>query len=81
MVSFALPDDYYSTLLHEIEAVSLEDVRRVARENTADGQLTLLVVGDMAVAEARLRGLGFPVRMVDHDGREVPGRAVSSTQV
>ena len=74
IVSFALADDYYATLPAEIEAVSLEDVRRVARENAAEDHLTLLVVGDLSATEAGLRGLGFPVRLVDHEGLDVAHR-------
>jgi zinc protease len=71
LVSFDLPDDYYRDFPSEIEAVSLEDVRRVAVGHIDNDRLMLLVVGDMNVVELGLREIGLPVSMVDHEGREI----------
>ena len=71
LVAFNLPDDYYRTLPAVIEAVTLEDVRRVAVEHIDNDRLTLLVVGDCEAIEPGLRELGLPVRLVDPEGREV----------
>jgi len=71
LVSFDLPDDYYRTFPAEIEAVSLEDVRRVAQEHIDNNRLMLLVVGDRDVVEPGLREIGLPVCLVDHEGREI----------
>ena len=68
MVVFDLPDDYYRTLSKNIRAVSLEEVRRVAQERLLSGKLTVLVVGDRSVVEPGLKELGYPVRLVDHEG-------------
>jgi len=71
LVYLDLPDDYYRTFPAEIEAVSLEDVRRVAEERIDNDRLMLLVVGDMNVLESSLRDIGLPVSIVDHEGREI----------
>lgn len=71
LVSFDLPDDYYCTLAARIEAVSLDDVRRVARERITNHRLMVLVVGDREVVEPGLREIGLPVCRVDHEGREI----------
>ena len=71
LVSFDLPDDYYRDFPSEIEAVSLEDVRRVAVGHIDNDRLMMLVVGDMNVVELGLREIGLPVSMVDHEGREI----------
>ena len=71
LVASDLPDDYYRNFTAEIEAVSLEDVRRVAQERIFSDRLMMLVVGDMAVVEEGLRDMGFPVQLVDHEGREL----------
>ena len=71
LVSFDLPDDYYRTFPAEIEAVSLEDVRRVAQERIDNDRLMLLVVGDRDVVEPGLREIGLPVCLVDHEGRDI----------
>lgn len=70
MVLFGLPDNYLSDYLSRIEAVTLEDVRRVAEERIDHAHLKVLVVGDRAVVEPGLRELGLPLVPVDHEGRE-----------
>jgi zinc protease len=71
LVSFDLPDDYYRTFTAKIEAVSLDDVRRVAQERIINDRLMLLVVGDREVVEPGLREIGLPVCLIDHEGREI----------
>ncbi|MCH7706539.1 MAG: insulinase family protein, partial [Chloroflexi bacterium] len=71
LVSFDLPDDYYRTFPADIEAVSLEDVRRVAQERIDNNRLMLLVVGDRDVVEPGLREIGLPMSLIDHEGREI----------
>ncbi|MBI4282592.1 MAG: insulinase family protein [Chloroflexi bacterium] len=73
LVSFDLPDDYYRTLAARIEAVSLDDVRRVARERITNSRLVVLVVGDRKVVEPGLREIGLPLCLVDHEGRVIQG--------
>ena len=68
---FDLPDDYYSRFVANMEAVTLEDVHRVADGRIDDGHLTVLVVGDREVVEPGLKELGLPVVPVDYEGYEV----------
>ena len=70
MVLFDLPDDYYRTLGAKVEAVSLADVQRVARERV-ESPPTVLVVGDRDDIESGLSSLGLPMHLVDHEGRVV----------
>ena len=72
LVVFDLPDDYLRNFAANLEAVSLEDVHRAARERLDDGHLKVLVVGDRSVVEPKLRELGLPVVPVDYEGRELP---------
>ncbi len=46
LVRFGLPDDYFNTYIPSIQAVQVEDVRRVAREHIRPDRLTVIVVGD-----------------------------------
>ena len=69
LVVFGLPDDYYSGYAADLEAVSLDDVHRVARERIEDGRLSVLVVGDREVVEPGLTELGLPLVHVDYEGR------------
>ena len=71
LVAFRLPDDYYSTYIANLEAVTLEDVHRVGAERIDDGHLMVLVVGDRQVVEPGLRELGLPVVDVDYEGRRL----------
>ncbi len=71
IVTFDLPDDYYGSYERNIEAVSLDDVRRVVSERIQSTELTLLIVGDREVIEPGLTELGLPIRYVDHDATQV----------
>ena len=71
MVVHDLPDDYFDTYLDALDALTLDDVRRVAVERLDDSRLTVLVVGDREVVEPGLQALGYPVRAVDYEGQVV----------
>ena len=51
--------------------MSLEDVRRAAKEYIVNEHLTLLVVGDRNVIESGLREIGLPVCIVDSEGNKI----------
>ena len=70
-MSFGLPDEYYHNFAAEIDAVSLEDVRRVAKEYIVNDHLTLLVVGDRNVVESGLREIGLPLCVIDSEGNNI----------
>ena len=72
IVVFDLPDDYFSSFTASLQAVSLEDVHRVATERLDYDHLKILVVGDKEVVEPGLRELGLPLASVDYEGRELP---------
>jgi zinc protease len=71
VVHFGLPDDYYSSQVARLQAVSLEDVQRVSREHVDPDALSIIVVGDRAAIEAPLRELGLPIVHLDHEGETV----------
>ena len=73
IVAYGLPDGYYGEFERNVEAVSVEEVRRVASERIRSDGLTLLVVGDGESIEPELSELGFPIHRVDHDGVELEG--------
>ena len=68
---FDLPDTYFSDYVANVQAVSIEEVRRVASERIDDERLKILVVGDRGVIEPELAALGLPIVPVDHDGRDL----------
>ena len=70
IVVFDLPLDYHRSYIPQVDAVTLDDVRRVVQEHVTE-QPMVLVVGDGESIEGSLAELGMPVRHVDHEGREV----------
>ena len=71
MVVHDLPDDYFDTYLEALDALTLDDIRRVAVDHLDDVRLIVLVVGDRETVEPGLRELGHPVHQVDYEGRAV----------
>ncbi len=70
LVMFRLADDYFMTYQSKIEAVTKEDVARVARKYIDFEHLTILVVGDRRLIEPGLKELPFApvVHVLDPDG-------------
>ena len=66
---FGFPDDYFSSHVARLEAVTIEDVHRVAAEHVDPEQLSIVVVGDRATIEEPLRELGLPIVHLDHEGQ------------
>jgi len=60
-----LPLDYYRTLPAEMNAVSSEDVQRVAQKYLDPDQMVVIAAGDRSKIEAGLKALGAgPVEVV-----------------
>ena len=68
---FGLPDDYYSNLIANLQAVTLEDIHRVAEARIDESHLMVLVVGDRGVVEPGLMELGLPIVPVDYEGNQI----------
>lgn len=74
MVVYGLPDDYYDSYRTLVRAVTVEDVRRCAREHLKPGAMQLVVVGDAAAVKEPLAELSFGgLEVYDADGRAVAG--------
>jgi zinc protease len=71
IVHFGLPDDYFSGQVARFEAMTLEDVRRVAAEHVDPDALSILVVGDSAQIEGPMRELGLPIVHLDYEGEVI----------
>ena len=74
MVVFDLSDSEYATYQSRIEAVTADDVVRVAKETIKPENATILVVGDRARIEAPLKTLPFvkSIRLLDPQGNLLP---------
>ena len=69
IVHFGLPDDYFSNQVARFEAVTLEDVQRVAAEHVDPEALSILVVGDRKLIEGPMRELNLPIVYLDYEGQ------------
>jgi predicted Zn-dependent peptidase len=68
LVHYGLPDDYYTQQVERLQAVTLEEVHRVAAEHIDPDALTITVVGDRTVIEPGLQELGLPIVHLDYEG-------------
>ena len=59
LVTFDLPDDYYSTYAGVIDTTSADEVRRVAAQYLDPEHLVIAIAGDRKTIEPRLRALGL----------------------
>jgi len=57
LVEFDLPDDYFSTVVPKVNAVTTADIVRAAKKCIDLGRLAVIIVGDRAQIEASLREL------------------------
>lgn len=69
IVRFGLPDDYYQTYASKIQALNLEQIRKVAPLVVHPSRTTWVIVGDRAKIEKGLRELNLgELKLLDADG-------------
>jgi len=59
MLVYRLPDDYFSTYVQQIEAVTADEVQRVTEKYIQPSRLAVVVVGDRKVIEPGIRALNL----------------------
>jgi len=65
---YHLPDDYFSTYVQKIEAVSAPDVQRVAQKYILPGKFAVVIAGDRAAIEPGIRALNLgPITIMTVD--------------
>jgi zinc protease len=70
-----LPDDYYQRFAHAVNAVTKDDVVRVASKYIDPEHFTILIVGDRAKIEAPLAATKIaPITLLDVNGDPVGTR-------
>ncbi|HEX8293439.1 MAG TPA: insulinase family protein [Pyrinomonadaceae bacterium] len=72
IVTYDLPDTYFNSYIERVQAVTLEDVTRVASRYLQPDRMAVVVVGDRKAIEQGLRsldGLGERISFVDSEGR------------
>ena len=69
IVTFGLPDDYFTTYPAKVRSLSVSEVEKAAKEVVHPDQLVWVVVGDRSKVESAIRDLGWgEVRLLDADG-------------
>ena len=67
-----LPHDFYQTMQAKVDAVTTDDLVRVARKYIDLGHLDIIIVGDRATIEGPLKATGIaPVVVLDIEGNPV----------
>jgi len=69
--TLGLPDTYFNDYIGKINAVTIQDVNRVASKYLNPSRMAIIVVGDRNLVEPKLKELGFPVIAVDMEGKPV----------
>jgi zinc protease len=68
LVIYNLPESFFTDYVPKIEAVTVADAERVARQYIQPDRFAVVVVGDVAKIEAGIRAAGLgPVRIVTAD--------------
>jgi zinc protease len=71
LVIYDLPGSYYNDYIQRINAVTADDVNRVANKYLDPSKMAIVVVGDRKVVESKLKELGYAITLVDTDGNLV----------
>ena len=73
-VIYNLPDNYFADFITRVNAVTLEDVNRVANKYLTPDKLAIVVVGDRKTIEPGLKeieGLGSSIVYLDAEGNPI----------
>ncbi len=74
IISFGLPDDYWSTYAGDINRLDVADVAAAAKKYLRPDNIAWVVVGDREKIEPALAELGFEsIQLIDTDGNPVTG--------
>ena len=65
---YGLPEDYLQTYRDHVEAVTVDDVLRVAREHIRPDEMAVVIVGDAEEVLPQVAGYGSSVEIFDTDG-------------
>ncbi len=71
LVVYGLPGTYFNDYISKINAVTLDDVNRVAKQYLDPSKMAIVIVGDRKVIEPGLKELGFGITILDADGNPI----------
>ena len=65
---YGLPDDYLQTYREKVNAVTLDDVARVAKKYVSPGKMAIVIVGDAEEMLPQVREYSSKIEIFDTDG-------------
>ncbi len=68
---YGLPDTYFNDYISKIDAVTIDDINRVANKYLDPSKMAIVIVGDRKSIEPGLKELGLPIQLLDTDGNPV----------
>ena len=71
LVVYGLPDTYFNDYISKVNAVTLDDVNRVATKYLDPSKMAIVIVGDRKVIEPGLKDLGYSITILDTEGKPV----------
>jgi zinc protease len=71
LVVYGLPDTYFNDYIGKVNAVTIDDVNRVANKYLDPSRMAIVIVGDRKVIEPGLKELGMPITILDSDGNVI----------
>ncbi len=71
LVVYGLNDSYFNEFISKVNAVTIEDVNRVANKYLTPDKLAIIIVGDRKVIEPGLKQLEYPIVILDTEGNPV----------
>lgn len=77
LVVYNLPDTYFNDYIAKVNAVTIDDVNRVAKQYLDPSKMAIVIVGDRKVVEPGLKELGYGITLLDAEGNPVAETAVN----
>ena len=71
LVVYGLPDSTFNDYISKVNAVTIDDVNRVANKYLDPSKMAIIVVGDRKTVEPNLKDLGYNVTILDTDGNPI----------
>ncbi len=71
LVIYGLPDSYFNDFISKVNAVTLQDVSRVANKYLTPDKMAIVIVGDKSAIEPGLKELKMPIEFLDAEGNPI----------
>jgi len=71
LIIYGLTDSYFNDFISKVNAVTIDDVNRVANKYLTPDKLAIIIVGDRKVIEPGLQQLQYPITILDTEGNPI----------